>query len=562
MKLFLFLFRASRTQFLLAVIAGIASGLSSAGLIAVVNCALSATTALRMSLGWSLVAICLIRLVTGFASQAWLIRSSERAILGARLRLSRQILAAPLRSLEDAGAPRLLAALTDDVVAITTAFFSIPFICVNTAVVLGCLVYIGWLSLAVLLAVTALMTTGIITYRVPIRFAIRYFQRARESTDALYKHFRALTDGAKELKLHFSRNQAFLTELLEPAAMALQRHSVTGATIHAAAARYGNILFFVLIGLLLFVLPDRIVIGSGTLIGVTLAILFMMGPLESVMVALPSVSRANIALRRIESLGLSLTAQSEDLRIAATLAPRPDWRRLELIGVTHSYRRDDEDGNFTLGPIDLALGRGELIFLIGGNGSGKTTLAKLLTGLYEPEAGEIRFDGQTINSDNRVAYRQYFSAVFSDFYLFESLLGLQPPALDELAREYLKQLQLDTKVQVTGGKFSTTQLSQGQRKRLALLIACLEDRPIYLFDEWAADQDPYFKDVFYLRILPELKARGKTIIVISHDERYYRIADRIIKLDYGQLVLGQFRIEESELMTQASQAAQRRSDIR
>jgi putative ATP-binding cassette transporter len=257
-----------------------------------------------------------------------------------------------------------------------------------------------------------------------------------------------------------------------------------------------------------------------------------------------------------------LAAQSEELRIAATLAPRPDWQRLELIGVTHSYRRDDEDGNFTLGPIDLALGRGELIFLIGGNGSGKTTLAKLLTGLYEPEAGEIRFDGQTINSDNRVAYRQYFSAVFSDFYLFESLLGLQPPALDELAREYLKQLQLDTKVQVTGGKFSTTQLSQGQRKRLALLIACLEDRPIYLFDEWAADQDPYFKDVFYLRILPELKARGKTIIVISHDERYYRIADRIIKLDYGQLVLGQFRIEESELMTQASQAAQRRSDIR
>jgi putative ATP-binding cassette transporter len=264
-----------------------------------------------------------------------------------------------------------------------------------------------------------------------------------------------------------------------------------------------------------------------------------MAPLEAIMVTLPALARAGVSLKKIEALGLSLSVrpdesscESED---SAPPAPNAAWHRLELIGVTHSYRGDNDDGDFTLGPLDLALEQGELIFLIGGNGSGKTTLAKLLTGLYKPEAGEIRLDGQRVDDRSRVAYRQYFSAVFSDFHLFESLLGLQSPALDERAGEYLRRLQLDAKVRVSEGKFSTTDLSQGQRKRLALLIAYLEDRPIYLFDEWAADQDPFFKEVFYQRLLPELKARGKTVIVISHDERYHHVADRIIKLDYGRI---------------------------
>jgi putative ATP-binding cassette transporter len=175
---------------------------------------------------------------------------------------------------------------------------------------------------------------------------------------------------------------------------------------------------------------------------------------------------------------------------------------------------------------------------VGGNGSGKTTLAKLLTGLYAPDGGDIRFDGQLITDQNREWYSQHFSVVFSDFFLFDSLLGLkrQVSNLDATARDYLVQLQLDHKVQVKDGNLSTTSLSQGQRKRLALLTAYLEDRPIYIFDEWAADQDPMFKEVFYDRLLPELRAKGKTVIVISHDDRYYHVADRIIKLDYGQLV--------------------------
>jgi putative ATP-binding cassette transporter len=206
--------------------------------------------------------------------------------------------------------------------------------------------------------------------------------------------------------------------------------------------------------------------------------------------------------------------------------------------VRHHYHREREDDNFMLGPIDLVLKPGELVFLVGGNGSGKSTLAKVLTGLYPPAEGEIRLNGRAIDDLNRDDFRQCFSTVFSDYFLFERTVGAGGAAADARARDYLERLHLDHKVSIKDGLFSTTQLSQGQRKRLALLCAYIEDRPFYLFDEWASDQDPLFKEVFYTRLLPELRSQNKAVLVITHDDRYFACADRVVKLDYGKITGG------------------------
>ncbi|MEV0251610.1 ATP-binding cassette domain-containing protein [Nocardia sp. NPDC050712] len=195
----------------------------------------------------------------------------------------------------------------------------------------------------------------------------------------------------------------------------------------------------------------------------------------------------------------------------------------------------DGDEGFHLGPLDLVFEPGQISFVVGGNGSGKSTLAKIVTGLYVPRSGRLSLNGEQIDHENIEWFRQNSSAVFTDFHLFEDYLGFDRPDLDGEVRRYLDELQISHKVTVENGRLSTLDLSQGQRKRLALLTALLEDRAIYVFDEWAADQDPKFRDVFYREILLDLKQRGKTVIVITHDDRYFDCADQLVKLDFGRV---------------------------
>jgi putative ATP-binding cassette transporter len=290
-----------------------------------------------------------------------------------------------------------------------------------------------------------------------------------------------------------------------------------------------------MLGLLVFFLYPVLGLRPSVLTGFSLALLYVMTPLQVIMNSIPALARANVALGNAQSLGFELMRSAQPAENTSIAQIRPIASHLELSGITYSYRQEDSADQFVLGPIDLSIEPGELLFIAGGNGSGKTTLAKLIVGLYAPESGKIRYDRSFVNDSNRDSYRQLFSAVFSDPFLFESLLGLEKSQLDERAREYLCRLQLDDKVAVKDGVLSTTELSQGQRKRLALLTCYLEDRPIYFFDEWAADQDPKFKELFYCSLLPELKSRGKTVIVISHDDRYYGVADRVVTLESGCL---------------------------
>jgi putative pyoverdin transport system ATP-binding/permease protein len=514
-----------------ASLAGVLSGGANAVLLALANRALHQPRAWADSaLVGAFVAICLVIPVLRATSSYLLAGLAQDMVMDLRRDLGRKILAAPLTRLEELGIPRLVAVLTEDVGAIGAALRTLPLLFVQSAIVIGCLLYLGWLSPLAFLGVLVLLSAGIATYRIPVSRGERLQTVHRDLADRLWADLESLTVGIKELKLHAPRRDALLAEL-DATGTRIRGMTVATGTLFAWAAGWGQMVIFALVGAIAFVLPMR-GMGIETMTGYALVLLYLMSPLEVILDALPALTRARVAFQKVDALGGTLS--DTPLLPASAAAREGGWRSLELVGVTHSYHREGE-GDFTLGPVNLSLRPGEVVFVVGGNGSGKTTLAKILLGLYAPATGEVRLDGVPVTDSTRDAYAQRFSAVFSDFYLFERFLGLEADGLDAEAAGYLEKLQIAHKVSVSDGRLSTTQLSQGQRKRLALLTAFLEDRPIYLFDEWAADQDPVFKRLFYLEILPGLRARGKTVVAITHDEHFFGVAERVIKLADGRV---------------------------
>ncbi len=288
-----------------------------------------------------------------------------------------------------------------------------------------------------------------------------------------------------------------------------------------------------LLGSAIFVLPLLIPTYSEILVKSTVAIMFVFAPLATVVGAMPLISGSDAAIKRLYNLERRL----DERREAAGPVPvaTAGFRVIQLRDVVYSYPVAGDHDPFSVGPVDLAIHRGEILFLVGGNGSGKTTLLKLIAGLYEPQAGTITVDDVAVGRGGRSVYRALFAGVFSDFHLFDRLYGIGDVP-EETAMDLLERMQIAHKVKIVNGRFSTLGLSTGQRKRLALIASLLEDRPIYLFDEWTADQDPHFREEFYGTILRGLKGQGKTILAITHDDRYWNRADRVVKLDYGRIV--------------------------
>ncbi len=532
MNLIWLLLRASWLNVAIAVLTGLISGGCSARLIGLINTAITGKS--TDNLVWNFVGLGIVVFFNTIISQFFLIELAQEAVYNLRLCLSGAILFSPLRHLEELGANRLMAILTEDVQTLSGAVFMMPTICIDIAIILGCLVYLSWLSAVVFVVFIVFLVLAIASVQFLLNKARSFLFLAREEEDRLFKHFRTITDGIKELKVHSQRREQFASEQLQVSAAASRQYNVAALKTFAIGDGWGQMLFFTTVGFLLFVLPRLVFVASSVLSAYILTIAYLLTPLRNILVRLPPFFKANVSLQKIESMRLALASQQEETSIGSSYASH-NWKILELIQVTHTYRGEQEDNSFVLGALYLTFHPGELVFIVGGNGSGKSTLAKLITGLYIPETGEIRLDGKLITDENREWYRQHFSVVFSDFYLFDRFIGMGDSELDTKAQDYLRKLHLDHKVQVENGILSTTALSQGQRKRLALLTVYLENRPIYLFDEWASEQDPFFRDIFYNQILINLKQQGKAVLVISHDDRYFHLGDQIIKLDYGKV---------------------------
>jgi putative ATP-binding cassette transporter len=524
------------------LICGVISGVASIAVVSVINQAIhndgDRMQALYLFVGLSATALILRNGAALFPAYA-----SMRIMTRLRIALCRKILATPLEEVDRRGPPNVLTMLTNDIPQLNTTLIVMPTVLVETTVFLFGIAYLAYLSWVVLALTVSLMILGVGLYLFFFASGVRSTNRVRDEFTAFNEYTHALVFGLKELKLNGIRRRWFGRSAIEASSTRVARYNFVERLWYTAADNVGQFTLSLLIGCLLFAAPLVSTVDPKVMTASVLAVLYIMGPLSLLVGAMPVLAAGRVACTRLAEFGFAINdPHPEPVAVEAPkvhlLEHKKTWDSIELKGVRMHYQDPHAGSGFSLGPIDLTVQAGELIYIVGGNGCGKSTLAKVLCGLYIPQSGEVLLDGLTITDESRSDYRDLFSAVFSDFHLFNRLIG--PDEEDgnpTLASKYLETLGLADKIKIEGHGYSTLKaLSYGQQKRLALVCAYMEDRPVYVLDEWAADQDPPFKKFFYEELLPDLKRRGKTVLIITHDDQYFQLADRIIKLAEGHIV--------------------------
>ncbi|MEV2862933.1 cyclic peptide export ABC transporter [Paenibacillus larvae] len=400
----------------------------------------------------------------------------------------------------------------------------------NLVTVLFCLVYLSIVNFGGLLVSVSILVLASVIYFLMARSADTLWEQSRDIQNHFFSYINDLVQGFKELSLSRRRRYDFSSDL-DNSNLNFRAKNIKAGYKFTNAFVVGELLFVLVIGGIAFVFPVLFTnIQSVTLSTFVFVFLYMTGPINALLDVIPELVQIRISWNRLNQL-IQNTSQHKVDQISHPRQTIVEYsKKFTLENVEYEY--DNGEESFRIGPISYEFRIGEITFITGGNGSGKTTFAKLLTGLYKAKNGTILLDGQELDHSE---IGEYFSNVFSDFYLFKRIYGIETAGKEEQINTYLELLQMQEKVDIVDGKFSTIDLSTGQRKRLALLISYLEDKPFCLFDEWAADQDPEFRKFFYEDLLSELKRRGKCVIAITHDDRYFYLADKIIKMNAGEV---------------------------
>ena len=512
-----------------------AFGLLSGGMGAVILFLINRVAADYVRAGEALVPFLLCLLVflgSEILAQFLVIRISQNSIFELRNKIIANVLSRPYKFSEGRAA-EILSALGDDVSTITQSIRGIPVLLTNGALIIGGTLYMVWISWQLAMVFFLVVATGVGAFFLMRRGAGSHFVISRKLQDRLFDHFQTISRSLKEFKLNSQLQNTFLEKDFVPTAHDFRGSNIKAYNMFLASGSVGRSSFFVMIALLLFVVRDYMSVTDVQITSFVFAVIFIKGPIEWIFNWLPALKRARVALDELKKFGSD--KGSGDLRV-----PEPAPFEIEKISVTDlvfQYPMGPAQDAFEVGPINIEFGRG-VHFLVGGNGSGKTTFAKLLSGLYFPDGGTLEInDGQAITRADMAGYRQSIGAIFQNVSVL-SRLNVKSPNDQWRFEMYLELFDLAEKVRLVDDSFSITrELSLGQQKRLALISSLVYDRPVYVFDEWAADQDPRFRSIFYTSILADLKRQNKIAIVISHDEGFYHVADQIIRFEYGKQVL-------------------------
>lgn len=474
-----------------------------------------------------------ILFVISFVSQFWVAKLGAIFVYQLRTQMLSQTSKISYAHLEKMGGHKILATLSTDINNISVALAVLPVFAVNLATVIFCMVYL-LLKSSILFAYLIVGLLAGVTASVLIMRAGRVkFEILREKEDKLYSVFKTLVDGSKELNINSKRRAFFYNDLAEPSIQQVRDVDLEAKKMWILSDSLLKSVVFLVLGMVLYIAHTFYQIDPVVLTSFVLFTTYIITPINFLQSTFQVFIRGKIAYNKITSLDLK---PSKSLQVESSQQNIKNWKKLIFKDVVYQYHNDQQKFQFAIGPINLTIQQGQNIFICGGNGSGKSTFAKVLVGLYQAQKGHIIFNDEVVTEGDLQRYRNHFSTIFSDFYLFEHVLDTNGLLVDDdSVMKHLKKLDLDKKVTIENGKVSSTKLSQGQRKRLAMLMAYMEDAMIYLFDEWAADQDPTFRAYFYQELLPELKNRGKTLIVITHDDKYFSLADKLLKFDNGKL---------------------------
>jgi putative ATP-binding cassette transporter len=460
------------------------------------------------------------------------INLSQRLFWNLRKEVLRMILSASHEQLKDRK-ERVHAVLVRDVGTLTGASLSIIDFVTNVVVSIACFSYMAYISPMLFCVTIGIVLIGILTYHFAVKRNNPLFDRARDLEDDFMHDFNAILEGFKEIHMSPAKGKDIFKKRIVPISedsFTYNRRAFIGFLNNQII---GQILFYLLIAAVLLIFSVTLGLDPITTVNFLFVLLFVISSIETVMVLMPILVQAKVSSDRLFALKEELEKMELKNEEPQHIIKLGELENISVNDLQFTYDSEDEKA-FSVGPVSMEINTGEITFIRGGNGSGKTTMMQMILGLLKVESGSISFNGIPLTEDNYSDYRNLFAVVFSDFYLFDELFGIEEVNESEVQR-YLDLFEIGHKVDFENGRFSTRSLSTGQRKRLALVACLLEDKPVIVLDEWAADQDPYFREKFYTSILPQLRDEGYTILAITHDDKYYHCADHLFAMDYGKL---------------------------
>ena len=527
---------------LIVIIAGIANSL----LLGIVNHATQAVADnenLTQYFWLYMVSFALFLYAQWFAFERAII-TIEDAIYNVRIRLTSKIRQVELPFMEEQGSNSLYARFTQSDMLISQSIPQITGAAQMSVLLIFSFLYLAYISFFSFLICMAGMLVSAALFLAKTRRITALLQEVKQKEVSYFKSISHLINGFKEIKINRKKGHEILQNIATESAE-IEKIKLEVGKQESRLWGHGRILVYTLLPVLIFVIPSITEIPTDNIYKISSTILFITGPIAILINIMPVLNRVNLSIGELVSLETEMDQviskafsrhNSDEKEEGTSDLIFSDFKEISMKNVSFTYTSDSgNSSDFSAGPFNETINKGELIFIIGGNGSGKSTYLKLLTGLYYPENSNLFVDSIAIDKINYPAYRDLFSAIFTDFHLFDKFYGIEN--IDSKKVNYwLEKMKMQDKVEYKNGGFTRTSLSTGQRKRLAFIAAILEDKPILVMDEFAADQDPQFRQYFYETLLPEIKAMGKTVIAVTHDDHYFHVADRLLKMEEGRMV--------------------------